>query len=265
MLLQLREIKDHGVDDSQYIHALTYVDLQNERFRGISLAEADRLRALHRALTYVVRQKMVPEQIMKRTLTDTQFAAYMQSLDLELSPAEMEQEDTIPRELVEYLERIRQGDRYTRIANMFQRCKKRDANGYTAFGRYEAKAFACYEEAVMDLCNYVDTDPKTNPNPDINLAGQILLHLDRHVSAAHGEGPDISASGVPRLRGSKSKYTLIDAEPVVGDRLKRHWRQREALVSAALELIYDEPEEDTLTPEQHEMLRQRLAALRKLK
>lgn len=265
MLFQLREIKDHGVDDSQYIHALTYVDLQNERFRSISLAQSDRLRALHRALTYVVRQKMVPEQIMKRTLTATQFATYLQSFDLDMSHVESEQDYDIPWELEEYMRQIRDGDRYTRIANMFKRSKKRDAKGRTAFGRYDAKAFGCYEQAVMDLLNYIDTDPNTNPHADARTAGDILRCLDRDVSAAPGEGPDISASGVPRLRGSKSKYTLIAAEPVVGSRLRRHWRQRVALVSAALELIYDEPEEDTLTPEQHETLRQRLAALRKLK
>ena len=49
---------------------------------------------------------------------------------------------------------------------------------------------------------------------------------------------------MPRLRGSKSKYAQMDAKPVIGTRLRKHWRQREALSKAALELIYDELEDD---------------------
>jgi hypothetical protein len=255
-LFKLQDIRDNGVDDSQYLHSLTYVDLDNETLRYISGENVDRLAAISKALDYIVRQRSVSERTMRSVLTAEQFAAYVESFNWSMSPAEDDQSVDIPWQLQEYMQQIRSGDRYTRIANLFKRCKKRDHNGRTAFGRYEAKAFGCYEEAVMDLLNYIDTDPKTNPNADATLAGEILRCLDRDVSAEHGQGPDISASGVPRVRGTKSKYTQIDAEPVVGERLRKHWRQREALCAAALELIYDEPDE-ALTEQQQEKLRQR--------
>ena len=255
-LFKLQDIRDNGVDDSQYLHSLTYVDLDNETLRYIDGEDVDRLAAISKALDYIVRQRSVSERTMRSVLTEQQFAAYVESFNWSMSPAEDDQSVDIPWQLQEYMQQIRSGDRYTRIANLFKRCKKRDHNGRTAFGRYEAKAFGCYEEAVMDLLNYIDTDPKTNPNADAALAGEILRCLDRDVSAKHGEGPDISASGVPRVRGTKSKYTQIDAQPVVGERLRRHWRQREALCAAALELIYDEPDE-ALSEQQQEKLRQR--------
>jgi len=90
-----------------------------------------------------------------------------------------------------------------------------------------------------------------------------LRWLDRDVNPEPGYAPDISASGVPRVRGTKSKYTLIDEDPVVGVRLRKHWRQREALSKAALELLYAEPEEDVMTDEQRQKMRNKLADMLK--
>jgi hypothetical protein len=53
----------------------------------------------------------------------------------------------------------------------------------------------------------------------------------------------------------------VDDDPVVGSRLRKHWRQREALTKAALELVYAEPEEAVLTDEQRLKLRNKLDAL----
>jgi len=71
----------------------------------------------------------------------------------------------------------------------------------------------------------------------------------------------LGAAGVPRVRGTKSKYALVDDEPVVGVRLRKHWRQREALTKAALELIYAEPEEAVLTEEQYQRVRAKFTGL----
>ena len=255
-LFKLQDIRDNGVDDSQYLHSLTYVDLDNETLRRIDGEDVERLLEISRALDYIVRQRSVSERTMQSVLTEEQFAAYVESFNWSMSHVEDDQSVDIPWELQEYMQKIRAGDRYTRIANLFKHAKKQDYNGRTAYQRYLYKAEGCYEDAVMDLLGYIDTDPKTNPNVDTALAGEILRCLDRDVSAKHGESPDITALGVPRVRGTKSKYTQIDAQPVVGERLRRHWRQREALCSAALELIYDEPDE-AMTERQQEKLRQR--------
>lgn len=263
-LFELRHIKSEGVDDSQYLHALTYVDLGSEQFVDIAYADIDRLQRITAALKTVVDQHSVPDAKMNSALTAEQYAEYLSSFDWDISHVEHDDHGEMPWRLVNYMDKVREGDRYTRISNMFIRSKKRDAQGRTAFGRYESKAFGCYEEAVMDLCNYVDTDQKRNPNADSQVAGEILRWLDRDVNPEPGYAPDISASGVPRVRGTKSKYTLIDDDPVVGVRLRKHWRQREALSKAALELLYAEPEEDVLTDEQRQKMRNKLADMLKV-
>lgn len=263
-LFELRQIKSEGVDDSQYLHALTYVDLGSEQFVDIAYADIDRLQRITAALKTVVDQRSVPDAKINSALTAEQYTEYLSSFDWDISHVEHDHHGEMPWQLVNYMDKVREGDRYTRISNMFKRSKKRDAQGRTAFGRYESKAFGCYEEAVMDLCNYVDTDQKRNPNADSQIAGEILRWLDRDVNPEPGYAPDISASGVPRVRGTKSKYTLIDEDPVVGVRLRKHWRQREALSKAALDLLYAEPEEDVLTDEQRQKMRNKLADMLKV-
>jgi hypothetical protein len=260
-LFALRTIKHEGVDDSDYLHSLTYVDLDSEQFVDIEPADVVRLRDINAALKHVIKQRAVPKHQMQRALTAEQYTAYVDSFDWDISHVESDESDALPWQLRDYMDKIQQGDRYTRIANMFRRSKKRDAQGRTAFGRYESAAESCYEDALMDLVNAVDTDHKRNPNADSRVAGEIQRCLDRDVNPEPGYTPYPSAAGVPRVRGTRSKYTLVDDDPVVGSRLRKHWRQREALTKAALELVYAEPEEAVLTDEQRLKLRNKLDAL----
>lgn len=240
----MRNIKGEGVDDSQYLHSLTYVDLSSEQFRHLTDVELQQLGRVITALEYIDRQRSAPEAKMRAALSQEQFDAYVESFDWDMSPVESDESDQMPTELVHYMEKVREGDRYTRISNLFQRCKKRDAHGSTAFGRYERLAESAYESAVMMLTNILDMNRDRNPCPDPMLAAEIHKFLDRGVNCEPGFEPGADPQSVPRIRGSKSRYTLMDAQPVVGTRLRKHWRQREALSKAALDLLYDQPEED---------------------
>ena len=262
VLFQLRKVKYEGVDDSQYIHALTYVELSLDGMRDIVQTEVAQLKRLNRALTYIVKQRAVPITTLRAALSGEQYAEYIASLNWDMSHAESEEDNgEMPVFLEDYVAKIRKGDRYTRIANMFKHTTKRDARGRTAFGRYEALAEGEYEDAVMDLLNALETDPERTPYIDHALISQIVRWLDREVDTTHGNAPGITVSEVPRLRGSKSKYALISAQPVVGERLYKHWRQREAVAKAALPLLYNKLEVDELTDEQRALLKRRLAAL----
>jgi hypothetical protein len=209
------------------------------------------------ALEYIDAQRSVPEAKMRSALTAEQFEEYVASFDTDISHIECDEHDDMPWELCEYIDKVREGDRYSRIANLFRRTTKRDGKGRTAYQRYRYKAEGCYEQAVMYLCNLLETDPRRNPTPDHKLAGEIPRWLDRDVSTRDGEQPGIEKESVPRIRGTKSKYSQIGSQPVVGVRLRKHWRQREALSKAALELIYDEPD-DAFIEHQNELVRQRL-------
>lgn len=260
-LFELRRVKYEGVDDSQYIHSLHYADLDSELFTNIDDANILRLRRITAALKLIVAQRAVPDGKMRKALTAEQYDEYLKSFDYDMSHVESDEHGELPWQLQDYLDKVLLGDKYTRIANMFKRSKKRDAQGRTAFGRYEAKAESCYEDAVMDLCNAVDTDPLRNPNARNVDAGNIQRWLDRDVNPEPGYAPDITAAGVPRIRGIASKYRLTDADPVVGVRLRKHWRQREVLSKAALELLYEEPAEDVFTDEQRQKMREKFNEL----
>ncbi len=230
--------------------------------RDIVQTEVAQLKLINRALTYIVKQRAVPVGTLRAALSDEQYAEYITSVDQDMSHVETDEDlDEMPQLLVDYADKIRKGDRYTRIANMFRHTTKRDAMGKTASGRYEALAFGEYEEAIMDLVNVLETDPERTPYVDHALICQIVRWLDRDVETKPGYEPGVSIGEVPRLRGSKSKYSLVSTKPVVGERLYKHWRQREAVIKAALPLLYGKLEIDDVTDEQRVLLKRRLAAL----
>jgi hypothetical protein len=238
----LRKVKREGVDDSQYVHTLTYNDLLDEVFCDISTQEHKRLCVIERGLEKVVAERAVAKGVMSKALTPEEYAEYLSSYDYDLSHIESNDisDETLPYVLTDYVECLKFGDKYTRIANLFRNTTKRGTDGKTAYKRYDTKAESCYEDALMILLEVLETDSARNPFPNPKLANEVRSWLDRDVNVEFGYQPDITAVGVPRIRGSKSKYCLMKGAPVVGVRLRKHWRQREALVKSALMLFYTE-------------------------
>lgn len=244
VLFQLRELKHNaGVDDSDYIHVLHYVELELDNIADITSDELARLKYIRTGLSYLLRKRAVPSSTMRKALDDEQHAEYVRSFDMDISHVETEDGcgDAMPIQLIDYMDMVRKGDKYTRIANLFKNKQRiRHANGKTAYSKYETLAEGCYEQAVMDLCNMLETDASKKPNVDYTLASAITRWLDRDVDTRDGFAPDITQAGVPRVKGSGSKFSLDNAKPIVGQKLRKYWRQRNALVDAALPLIYAE-------------------------
>ena len=241
MLFNLRVIKcSSNIDDSQYIHQLTYNELRDIPFRLINDTEYASLRLIKAALVSVIAQRAVTKRKMLAALGKELFLEYVQSYDMDISHVENDWSTTesMPSVLCDYMQYVKDGDKYTRLANLFRRSTKRDAKGKTAFQRMETKAESYYEDAVMLLTNAIDTNPLRNPMPDIQLSNEIQRWLDRDVSCELGFEPDACITSVPRIRGSKSKFAQTSAVPSVGQRLRQYWRQREALVQVALGLLY---------------------------
>ncbi len=70
MLFVLRCIKSDGADDSNYIHTLTYNDLDSESFRDIGAADTQRLHnIIVQALERVAEIKSVTQDAMRHALT----------------------------------------------------------------------------------------------------------------------------------------------------------------------------------------------------
>ena len=253
MLFQLQQLKHNaGVDDSDYIHALHYVELELDNIADITTDELARLKYVRTGLAYLLRKRSVSPSTMRKALDDEQHAEYVRSFDMDISHVESADDSNgdMPVQLIDYMDMVRKGDNYTRIANLFKNKQRiRHANGKTAYSKYETLAERCYEQAVMDLCNMLETDATKNPKADYTLASAITRWLDRDVDTRDGFAPDITQAGVPRVKGSRSKFSLDYAKPVVGTKLRKYWRQRNALVDAALPLIYAEKQlsDDELT------------------
>jgi hypothetical protein len=241
VLFNLRVIKcSSNIDDSQYIHQLTYNELRDVPFRELLEAEYAQLRLIKAALVSVIAQRAVTKRKMLAALGKELFLEYVQSYDMDISHVENDWTTTesMPSVLCDYMQYVKDGDKYTRLANLFRRSTKRDGKGKTAFQRMETKAESCYEEAVMLLTNAIDTNPLRNFMPDIQQSHEIQRWLDRDVSCELGFEPDACITSVPRIRGSKSKFAQMSVAPAVGQRLRQYWRQREALVQVALGLLY---------------------------
>lgn len=269
MLFDLRAIKySRSIDDSQFIHQLTYNALGDTPFRLINDAECASLRLIKAALVFVIAQRAVPKHKMLATLGKERYLEYVQSYDWDISHVESDWSTTesMPSILYDYMQYVKDGDKYTRLANLFRRSVKRDVNGKTAFQRMETKAESCYEEAVMLITNAIDTNPLRNPMPDAQQSHEIQRWLDRDVNCELGFEPDACITSVPRIRGSKSKYAQMSAAPAVGQRLRQYWRQREALVQVALELLYTNEQiadaNELGLEYSGEMLKERLAQLK---
>jgi hypothetical protein len=246
VLFQLRQLKyNSGVDDSEYVHALHYIDLKTDNIADISADDVARLKYIRTCIGYLLNKRSAPPSAMRNALSSEQHAKYVASFDADISHVESEDDNNgdMPIQLYDYMDMVRKGDNYTRIANLFKNKQRiRHANGKTAYSKYETLAEGCYEDAVMHLCSYLETDATKNPNVDYTLASAITRWLDREVDTSDGFAPDITQAGVPRVKGSRSKFSLDYAKPVVGHTLRKYWRQRNALVEAALPLIYAEKE-----------------------
>lgn len=244
VLFQLRELKHNaGVDDSDYIHVLHYVELGLDNIAVITSDELARLKYVRTGLSYLLRKRAVPPSTMRKALDGEQHAEYVRSFDMDISHVESADDSNgeMPVQLIDYMDMVRKGDKYTRIANLFKNKQRiRHANGKTAYSKYDTLAEGCYEYAVMHLCSYLETDATKSPTVGCTLASAITRWLDRDVDTTDGFAPDITQVGVPRIKGSRSKFSLDYAKPVVGQKLRKYWRQRNALVEAALPLIYAE-------------------------
>ena len=237
VLITLRRIKNSGVDDSQIIHSLTYVDLDRESFINISAENTDRLGRLAECLQFVGEMRSVPTPKLRAALTPDQFTAYLDSFNYDISHAESEMEFGMPDELKHFAELVRKGDRFTALSNGFRNrgSTKRDHMGRTASARLEQRAESAYEDAGLYLIDLLEGLP--GMPFDHELAHRVREWLDRDVGKT-GEDSGQDSLSTARIRGSRSEYTLMSAEPMWGKRLSKYWRQREALTNATIPFLY---------------------------
>ena len=89
--------------------------------------------------------------------------------------------------------------------------------------------------------------------------------LDRDIDFTAAGKLSIDVDGVPRVKGSRSHSATIDAAlPKMLKRLKREQRIVEALLTAAVDVVYVPERVDVAEQQNADELTQKLAARRKL-
>lgn len=144
---------------------------------------------------------------------------------------------------------------------------KRDARGRTAPERYGQLAETSYESALMELADLLEPYDKERKHYfDYKQAENIRQLLDRPVDCSIGNDPNADCVSVPRLRSSRSKYTIKNDIATTSKHEYQLGCQLDTLISAALELLYGEHVSTTqaeLTDKQRSKLKQLMSRLNK--
>jgi hypothetical protein len=217
---------------SYSVCAVSFCGTQDSAFAVLDAYAVRRLAQCVRVLTKITRGHLASHKQMQRGLTEEEYEQYRASFNSTVTHYEDEWLNGRPQALDEYTKIIKSGDLYNAMAERLSAAKKKkyDTNGQSASLRMRRKAEAAYERALEYLRSLTD---------GAHDAAEIERWLDRNVSWVAGEEPSVDAEGVPRVRGSKSKYAQDADRPQWSARDGRLWRQREALTSAVLPLVYE--------------------------
>jgi hypothetical protein len=259
-VLHLLRVIHHAGDN--HVHELfADYNIGNEQFIALADAGTKRIAAIKSALTCIAENQLAPRRLLDRALIDAQLTQYREccqqptSFDIEYREADF------PLQFLRYLQLVRQGDRYTALANSALRKKslKKDYLGQTTTQRFFHLAEGSYESAVMDLTDLLE--PLQGMPFDHAQAERIRLILDRPVDCRVGYEPNADPVCVPRLKTSRSKYAIKDDIASATKHEHLLGCQRDALIPAALELLYGKQErkEDAQTAD---ILRNKLAQLK---
>ena len=182
-----------------------------------------RLKRLKELLARLKRGNDITRRDLQSVLTDEQWSDYEQANQY-LSVDYLESINR-PIELDVYLEKIRQADFYHNRAAATRTTDRSRIDHRNRSGRLRLyhQAEACYEEAVMYLCGVLDGNNQA-------LAQELRLWLDRDVDTSTGNQPGADPQSVPRIKGSKSKYSDSNKGATKFE-LKRKYK-RDAIESA---------------------------------
>jgi hypothetical protein len=257
----LRVIKHASDEHTQENFADT--DIGNEDFVALDDADTKRIAAIVSALQHLAENTPAPKRLIERALTESQLTQYRDCCNQLSSLDSVYKAQDFPMQFVRYLKYVQQGDRYEALAQSARRRKtvKRDYRNRTAAEQYSQLAETSYESALMELAGLLE--PYDNNRAryfDYKQAELIRQLLDRPVDCSMGNDPNADQVCVPRLRTSKSKYTIEGTATTPSKQEHRVSCQCDAIIPAALELLYGKQElrED---PQLADELRNKLKAI----
>lgn len=239
-------------------------NIGSEQFIDLADADTKRIAAIRSALQHLAQNTPAPKRLIDRALTAMQLTQYRECCQQPCAFDDILAQQDYPLQFIRYLKYVKQGDRCEALAQSARKRKsvKRNHLGKTAAQRYSDLAETSYESAVMELIDLLE--PTKGMPFDHVQASLIQMTLDRHVDCSNGNAPNADAVCVPRLKTSRSKYTIKDEIATTSKHEHQLRCQHDALIPAALELLYEKhivPQD--VTDAQNAKLKQMLNTLRK--
>lgn len=228
---------------------------------AITAEDSSRLARLNQLLTNLLNVKPVHLEQLRKTLSAAQLAAFKESLRTPISIAEVLYADGVPDELKRYNVMLRYAD--------FQYYKYEKMAGLKSIGRAKYKhdtlsktynkSEHLYEHALEFLQEQMELSEQ-------NREGDRLWRwFDRDIDFTAAGKLSIDVDGVPRVKGSHSHSATQDAAlPKMGVRLKREQRLLEALLTAAVAIVYVPEVVEVVVQQQDDEMKRKLAARHKL-
>jgi hypothetical protein len=190
----------------------------------------------------MLQEKNATDVQMRVALGKTKYSDYKNSFNCYITHLEEESKHR-PSEIDKYIRLIKLGDFFNgaadRVATRAAVSKhgtRYDSQGRTSSLRLRIKAESYYEEALMYLQGECE---------DLNKNGTLQRWFDRELEFDPNKTTlSIDVVGIPRLRGSQSKYCLDTTQNIWGARKSKFYRQREAITEAVHAMLFADKEPD---------------------
>lgn len=230
----------------------------------LSIDELARLDKMNDLLRSLVRGSSVSDKQLKSVLTAEQYSEYTIAHTTQQHPSEIEYGDGMPDALRLYKSLVQQADfqynKYERMSAVRSsgRVRYKSATIESVYN----KSDGLYERALERLQEIWDC-------ASLYEQHQIQKWMDRDIDfdAGHDRKIGIGPVLIPRVRGSKSINALDSGLPKLSKRLKRRECQLVALRDAVMKLAFkpQHEQENALSQEQEQQLRDRIAKMRSLR
>lgn len=210
------------------------IDEHQER-KLIDILQNDIAIRLHKLIDVTNMQLQKPNvttAILKLVLTNAQFVLFKESLIEKQDGVEVLYGDGCPEDLRRYSQKVARADfLYGKAERM---SAKREYNGYKYRFNVIEKAYSDAESAYESAVENLEELWSVKTPQEIF---EIENWLDRQVTWTVEKHPSLEPEGVPRVRNSRSPYTLAYL-PKLSKKLKREHCILDALIAAIDEIIY---------------------------
>lgn len=200
---------------------------------SIDKQEVRRLQRLSQLLDKL-RTTRQRNQQLKRVLTASEYATFIQQVAAPMNSGEMLTGEKLPDVLKQYQKLLQRADRVNALATGTATRKRKSGKG-AAEARLHNGAEVLYEKA----CEYLNEQIAV---ADPAKQEQINAFLDRDFDYGHGGAISPDAAGVARVKGSRSTYCKANVRKTRAEKLQRlHEIQIETVCEVISQILYQLP------------------------